>query len=93
MVSIPACHAGDPGSIPGLGDFFSSSQTEVWVTAGLGPATFFYAEPDVTEGLTTNKKKIIPETLVHLFLSCLSYLVLQLRLARLAPGSRLSRGC
>ena len=23
MVSIPACHAGDPGSIPGNGDFFS----------------------------------------------------------------------
>ena len=22
MVSIPACHAGDPGSIPGLGAFF-----------------------------------------------------------------------
>ena len=22
MVSIPACHAGDPGSIPGLGGFF-----------------------------------------------------------------------
>ena len=22
MVSIPACHAGDPGSIPGLGSFF-----------------------------------------------------------------------
>ena len=22
MVSIPACHAGDPGSIPGLGVFF-----------------------------------------------------------------------
>ena len=21
MISIPACHAGDPGSIPGLGDF------------------------------------------------------------------------
>ena len=21
VVSIPACHAGDPGSIPGLGDF------------------------------------------------------------------------
>jgi hypothetical protein len=24
VVSIPACHAGDPGSIPGNGDFFSS---------------------------------------------------------------------
>ncbi len=23
VVSIPACHAGDPGSIPGRGDFFS----------------------------------------------------------------------
>ena len=23
VVSIPACHAGDPGSIPGLGAFFS----------------------------------------------------------------------
>ena len=23
VVSIPACHAGDPGSIPGNGDFFS----------------------------------------------------------------------
>jgi hypothetical protein len=22
VVSIPACHAGDPGSIPGLGDSF-----------------------------------------------------------------------
>ena len=22
MVSIPACHAGNPGSIPGLGAFF-----------------------------------------------------------------------
>ena len=22
MVSIPACHAGDPGSIPGFGEFF-----------------------------------------------------------------------
>jgi hypothetical protein len=22
VVSIPACHAGDPGSIPGLGGFF-----------------------------------------------------------------------
>jgi hypothetical protein len=24
VVSIPACHAGDPGSIPGNGDFFAS---------------------------------------------------------------------
>ena len=24
MVSIPACHAGDPGSIPGLGGFCSN---------------------------------------------------------------------
>lgn len=23
MVSIPACHAGDPGSIPGNGEFFN----------------------------------------------------------------------
>ena len=25
MVSIPACHAGDPGSIPGLGVFFCNA--------------------------------------------------------------------
>ena len=26
VVSIPACHAGDPGSIPGRGAFFSKSR-------------------------------------------------------------------
>jgi hypothetical protein len=26
VVSIPACHAGDPGSIPGLGAFLSTRQ-------------------------------------------------------------------
>ena len=28
VVSIPACHAGDPGSIPGNGEFFYFSQSE-----------------------------------------------------------------
>ena len=27
VVSIPACHAGNPGSIPGLGVFFGQAKT------------------------------------------------------------------
>ena len=30
VVSIPACHAGDPGSIPGLGDRIGESIAVTW---------------------------------------------------------------
>ena len=43
VVSIPACHAGDPGSIPGNGDFFYfgnrfTYSPSTWVIK----ATFFF---------------------------------------------------
>jgi hypothetical protein len=33
VVSIPACHAGDPGSIPGLGVIFLIRSVIEWVRA------------------------------------------------------------
>ena len=40
VVSIPACHAGDPGSIPGRGDLFCNIYIFDWPWSADG-ATFF----------------------------------------------------
>ena len=39
VVSIPACHAGDPGSIPGRGVTFSDSKIPLHRVMGSNPIT------------------------------------------------------
>ena len=46
MVSIPACHAGDPGSIPGNGDFFFFFYTIILQAKSLGHLAQFTAHTD-----------------------------------------------
>lgn len=52
VASIPACHAGDPGSIPGRGAFFSSPAP----IPDLG-GNYYYTVLPLLQILCTNTKK------------------------------------
>ena len=63
VVSIPACHAGDPGSIPGLGAFFlfcGTKRTKMKGRARVEPATYRAATDCSTTELTPHDEKIAP---------------------------------
>jgi hypothetical protein len=63
VVSIPACHAGDPGSIPGNGEFFC--------VQGLA---FLKGDLAVSEGLASNSSMSISRTQgVHGLCICVRY--------------------
>jgi hypothetical protein len=42
VVSIPACHAGDPGSIPGRGEFYVHLSTYLHLEPHLHTSTPFF---------------------------------------------------
>ena len=54
MVSIPACHAGNPGSIPGLGAFFS--EKTICVAGTLARPPLFLSRQFFVLNLATKQK-------------------------------------
>ena len=59
VVSIPACHAGDPGSIPGNGAFFFFGM-EVWCSFQSTPtrSALSSARPEAHYAQTTGTSRI-----------------------------------
>lgn len=55
VVSIPACHAGDPGSIPGLRDFFPT-------VLKAGPELWNWNQNKIHSGFEFGKTRYIRES-------------------------------